>query len=138
MESSTRALGRPRLQITRPALYYHYKSKEDILASIHRDLALSIDDIIAWTRSQPAGWQTRIEVLHQLAALMAGRWGQFTRFAQANEAAMRHLTAAAEFIERIDTLAELLRPANTAARRYSSIRTTRPGDAALHHGRIAP
>lgn len=52
-------------------------------------------------------------MLHQLAALMAGRWGQFTRFAQANEAAMRHLTAAAEFIERIDTLAELLRPADT-------------------------
>jgi hypothetical protein len=41
---------------------------------------------------------------------MAGPWGQFTRFAQANEAAMRNLTATSEFIERMDTLTELLRP----------------------------
>jgi AcrR family transcriptional regulator len=102
-----------RLQITRPALYYHYKSKEDILASIHRELALSIDDIITWARSRPASAETRTEVLHRMAALMAGPWGQFTCFAQANEAAMRDLTAAAEFIERTDTLAELLRPADT-------------------------
>lgn len=98
------------LGITRPALYYHFKSKEDILASIHRDLALSIDDIINWAQAQPTTATTRTEILNRLSALMAGPWGQFTRFAQANEAAMRNLTAISEFIERMDTLTELLRP----------------------------
>jgi AcrR family transcriptional regulator len=109
-----------RLQITRPALYYHYKNKEDILASVHRELALSIDDIITWARSRPASMETRTEVLHRMAALVAGPWGQFTHFAQANEAAMRDLTAAAEFIERIDTLAELLRPSDTVRGRIKA------------------
>jgi hypothetical protein len=51
---------------------------------------------------------------------MNGPWGQFTRFAQANEAAMRNLTAASPFIERIDTLAELLRPADTVRGRIQA------------------
>jgi AcrR family transcriptional regulator len=102
-----------RLQITRPALYYHFKSKEDILAGIHNDLALSIDDIIAWARTQPATAATRGRLLTEISALMAGPWGQFTRFAQANEAAMRDLTGASEFIERTETLTEFLRPSDS-------------------------
>src|SRR2546423_2339543 len=101
-----------RLQITRPALYYHFKSKEDILASIHRDLALSLDGIIAWARTQPATAATRTQILTELSSLLAGPWGQFTQFAQANEAAMRNLTGASEFIERTATLTEVLRPSH--------------------------
>jgi AcrR family transcriptional regulator len=108
------------LDITRPALYYHYKSKDDILAAIHRDLALSIDGLIEWARNQTATPATRAELLRRLSALMAGPWGRFTRFAQANEAAMRNLTAATEFIERIDRVAEFLRPANTVAGRIKA------------------
>jgi AcrR family transcriptional regulator len=106
-----------RLGITRPALYYHYRSKDEILAAVHRELALSIDSLIDWARGQPVTAATRIELLRRLSALMAGAWGRFTRFAQANEAAMRNLSAASEFIERIDTVGELLRPANTVAGR---------------------
>jgi AcrR family transcriptional regulator len=102
-----------RLGITRPALYYHYKSKDDILAAIHQDLAMSIDGIIEWACGQASTAETRSEVLQRLSALIAGPWGDFTRFAQANEAAMRNLTAAADFIQRIDAVAELLRPADT-------------------------
>ncbi|OLE28828.1 MAG: hypothetical protein AUG49_01260 [Catenulispora sp. 13_1_20CM_3_70_7] len=102
-----------RLQITRPALYYHFKSKEDILASIHRDLALSLDGIIAWARTQPATAATRTQILTELSSLLAGPWGQFTQFAQANEAAMRNLTGASEFIERTATLTEFLRPSDS-------------------------
>jgi AcrR family transcriptional regulator len=99
-----------RLEITRPALYYHYRSKEEILASIHRELALSIDDVLAWARAQPAGAATRAEVLRRLSALTSGPWGKFSRFAQANEAAMRDLSGAAEFIARMDVLTGLLSP----------------------------
>jgi AcrR family transcriptional regulator len=109
-----------RLEITRPALYYHYRSKEDILASIHRDLAHSVDGILDWARAQPATVATRVEILHRLAALMAGPWGTFIAFAQANEAAMRDLTAAEEFAVRMDTLADLLKPSDTVTGRMKA------------------
>jgi len=102
-----------RLGVTRPALYYHFKTKEEILASIHRELALSLDDLIAWGRDQPATPDTRAELLRRLATLMAGPWGPFMRFAQENESAMRSLTAAADFIARIDVIAALLAPGAT-------------------------
>jgi AcrR family transcriptional regulator len=102
-----------RLMITRPALYYHYRSKEDILASIHDDLAQSVDDLIAWASAQPKTRATRRELLSRLHDLMSGPWGTFTRFAQANEAAMRDLSAAAEFARRMDTLSKLLSPGET-------------------------
>ena len=92
------------LGVTRPALYYHYRSKEDILASIHDDLAYSVDDLITWAAAQP---KTRGDVACTLAAPPAwadvrGPWiGTYTRFAQANEAAMRDLSAAAEFARRM-------------------------------------
>jgi AcrR family transcriptional regulator len=109
-----------RLEITRPALYYHYRSKEDILASIHRDLARSVDGILDWARAQPATAATRVEILHRLAGLMAGPWGMFIAFAQANEAAMRNLTAAEEFAERMDSLADLLKPSDTVVGRMKA------------------
>jgi AcrR family transcriptional regulator len=102
-----------RLGITRPALYYHYRSKEDILASIHSDLASSVDDLIAWATSQPKTRATRQEMLRRLSDLMSGPWGTFGRFAQANEAAMRDLSATAEFARRMDTVGTLLSPADT-------------------------
>ena len=102
-----------RLGITRPALYYHYRSKEEILAAVHHDLAVSIDTIVGWAQAQPPNAATRIEVLTRLQDLMAGPWGKFTRFAQANEAAMRDLTGADEFITRMNTLGALLAPADT-------------------------
>jgi AcrR family transcriptional regulator len=109
-----------RLEITRPALYYHYRSKEDILASIHSDLARSVDGILGWARAQPATAATRAEILRRLAALMAGPWGTFIAFAQANEAAMRDLTAAGEFAERMDSLAGLLTPSETVTGRMKA------------------
>jgi AcrR family transcriptional regulator len=102
-----------RLEITRPALYYHFTSKEDILASIHAELAESIDDVVDWARARPDGRDMRRGVLSKLAALLTGPWGRFTQFAQANEAAMRSLTGATEFIERIDAIAEILAPSQT-------------------------
>jgi AcrR family transcriptional regulator len=102
-----------RLGITRPALYYHYRSKEDILAAVHRDLAYSVDELLTWAKAQPATRATRQEVLRRLHAVMSGPWGVFTRFAQASEAAMRDLSAAAEFGQRMDEVGTLLSPSDT-------------------------
>jgi AcrR family transcriptional regulator len=109
-----------RLGITRPALYYHFTSKEDILASIHHQLAGSVDEIIEWTRGQSPGAQARADVLHRMSALMSSTWGPFIHFAQRDEGAMRNLKAATEFIERMDALADFLRPEDSVTGRIKA------------------
>lgn len=98
------------LGITRPALYHHFRNKEDILASIHHELAVSIDDILTPGREEQPTAQNRVRLLERLSDLIAGPWGPFIRFAQADESAMRNLTGVAEFSARIDELAQLLQP----------------------------
>src|SRR5215472_18309885 len=39
-----------RLEVTKAALYYHFKSKEDIVASLMEDYAKKMDALIAWGR----------------------------------------------------------------------------------------
>ena len=50
-----------RLDVTKAALYYHFKTKEDILTSIFDDLTRPIDELIAWGHEQPqrTRWRSR-------------------------------------------------------------------------------
>ena len=41
------------LDVTKAALYYHFKTKEDILISLFEDLTRPIDELIDWGREQP-------------------------------------------------------------------------------------
>ncbi len=99
-----------RLGVTRPALYYHYRSKEEILAAIHAELADSVDAILDWARAQPVGRATRRETVRRLHDLMRGPWGSFSRFAQASEAAMRDLSAAEQYAQQTAAIAAALAP----------------------------
>jgi AcrR family transcriptional regulator len=110
-----------RLEITRPALYYHFTSKEDILASVHAELAGSVDTIIDWAKDHLSDSGTRAEVLRRLTELMTGTWGSFLHFAQNDQGrAMRDLKAVGDFSDRMDNLAEFLRPADTIAGRIKA------------------
>jgi AcrR family transcriptional regulator len=42
-----------RLDVTKAALYYHFKSKEDIARSLVEDYFGQIDALITWARTQP-------------------------------------------------------------------------------------
>ncbi|HTU08983.1 MAG TPA: helix-turn-helix domain-containing protein, partial [Trebonia sp.] len=42
-----------RLGVTKAALYYHFKSKEDIVRSFTEDYFDRLDALIAWGREQP-------------------------------------------------------------------------------------
>src|SRR5207248_6873055 len=42
-----------RLDVTKAALYYHFKSKEDIVASLVEDYFGQIDELISWGKTQP-------------------------------------------------------------------------------------
>lgn len=78
-----------RLDITRPALYYHFKTKDAILASVFDDLNASVDDLLSWAGELPRTRPARLEILRRVGALVLDQWRPLMRFVQANQAAMR-------------------------------------------------
>src|SRR6202790_1331035 len=52
-----------RLGVTKAALYYHFKSKEDIVSSLVEDYFGQLDALIDWGRGQPRTAEVRGTVL---------------------------------------------------------------------------
>src|ERR1700689_2008457 len=66
-----------RLGVTKAALYYHFKSKEDIVRSFTEDYFARIDALIEWGSGQTAA--ARIEIMDRyIAIVMDG--GEVFRF----------------------------------------------------------
>jgi len=100
-----------RLDVTKAALYYHFKSKEDIVRSLAEDYFGQIDAVIAWAKTQPRTAATRAEVLSRYVKIVAEGSGVF-RMLQHNQAAMNSLSGEKKrgevFKERMSGLAEAL------------------------------
>lgn len=79
-----------RLDVTKAALYYHFKTKEDILGSIIDDWAAQADEIIAWGESQPRTRATREELLRRHAENVRTQ-RPLMRFFQENQSTVRDL-----------------------------------------------
>src|SRR5690242_3658624 len=100
-----------RLDVTKAALYYHFKSKEDIVASLVEDYFGQIDELVAWGRTLPKTPESRAEVLRRYFDIVAGGSGVF-RMLQHNQASVNSMAAAKHrselFRERMDALVSLL------------------------------
>ncbi len=100
-----------RLGVTKAALYYYFKSKEDIVRSLVEDYMADIDDLIAWGRDQPRTPETRAEIVRRYLGIVANGTAVL-RLLHQNQAAVSSLAAAKErgelFRERIDALIDLL------------------------------
>ncbi len=100
-----------RLDVTKAALYYHFKSKEDIVASLVADYFAQIDDMVAWGKTQPRTPATRAQVLDRYYRIVAEGSGVF-RMLQHNQASVNSLAHAKNrselFRERMDALVGLL------------------------------
>jgi AcrR family transcriptional regulator len=79
------------LDVTKAALYYHFKTKEDILISIAEDLTRPVDELIAWAQDQPRTLETKQEILRRYSDALWGASALF-RFMQENQATMRELS----------------------------------------------
>jgi AcrR family transcriptional regulator len=82
-----------RLGVTKAALYYHFKSKEDIVRSLVEDYFGQIDAVIAWARTEPRTAETRREILSRYVRAVAEGSDVF-RMLQHNQAAVNSLSAA--------------------------------------------
>ena len=76
-----------RLGVTKAALYYHFRSKEDIIQSLVEDYQAQMDELIAWARSQPRSPQTRREILARYMHIVAER-DQVFRMLHQNQAVL--------------------------------------------------
>lgn len=80
-----------RLQITKAALYYHFRNKEDVVRTLFDDYLSDVDELIAWGREQPPTAGFRAEFLDHWARVAGGRAVPMIRFASANRHAVRQL-----------------------------------------------
>ncbi|MGW0844952.1 TetR/AcrR family transcriptional regulator [Streptomyces sp. NPDC002787] len=98
-----------RLDVTKAALYYHFKTKEDILIGLFQDLQRPIDELIEWAGTQPRTLDTKREILHRYSVALADVAPVF-RFMQENQATVRELSVGETFKNRmirlIDTITE--------------------------------
>lgn len=96
------------LDVTKAALYYHFKTKEDILVSIADDLAAPVAELIAWAGEQPRTLATKQEMLRRYSEIL---WGasRFFRFIQENQATVRDLSVGETLKNNVHALNSLLR-----------------------------
>jgi len=77
-----------RLGVTKAALYYHFKSKEDIVRSFTEDYFDRLDALIEWGQGQPPTAQTASELLDRYISIVMDS-GEVFRFMERNQATLR-------------------------------------------------
>jgi AcrR family transcriptional regulator len=99
------------LGVTKAALYYYFKSKEDIVRSLVEDYVADLDGLIAWAKGQPRTASTRAEIVRRYLHIVA-TGSEVFRMLHQNQAAVSGLANAKErgelFKERMDALVGLL------------------------------
>jgi AcrR family transcriptional regulator len=100
-----------RLGVTKAALYYHFKSKEDIVHSFTDDYFAEIDTLLDWAKDQPRNDETRREILDRYVGIVLSGSEVF-RFLEQNRASVQAMQAGKErfarFRGRLDALVDLL------------------------------
>src|SRR5262247_2597927 len=56
-----------RLGVTKAALYYHFKTKEDIVGSLVQDRIDALQELFDWADTQPRGPERRREFIRRYA-----------------------------------------------------------------------
>jgi AcrR family transcriptional regulator len=98
-----------RLNVTKAALYYHFKSKDEIVSSFVEDRLERMDELIAWAESQPATLATRQALIAQYAdAMFAGEQPSVMRFFEQNQTVLKSLAAGQQMRGRMLRLADAL------------------------------
>ena len=100
-----------RLGVTKAALYYHFKSKENIVHSFTDDYFAELDALLDWAKEQPRGDATRRELLDRyVSVVLAGN--EVFHFLEQNRASVQAMEAGKERFARVrvrlDALVDVL------------------------------
>jgi len=125
-----------RLGIKQASLYYHFPSKDALLAGILEDLVAPVDELVAWSQAQPRTTETRRELLRRVALAIRGPWSRWIQFAQANQTTLRDHRAEGEQIQRrlVGLLAAMVDPEDEPRRQLRCLLAL----AAVYLGNLTP
>ncbi|WP_433224728.1 TetR/AcrR family transcriptional regulator [Microtetraspora malaysiensis] len=97
------------LNVTKAALYYHFKTKDDIIASLTEDRIKSLDALVAWAQEQPRTVETRRALVRRYSEDMTrGRDHEVMRFLERNQTALQQHSKVMMMRERMTTLISVL------------------------------
>lgn len=99
-----------RLGVTKAAVYYHFRTKEEIVGSLFDDQLAALDELVAWGRTRPPGPERSRGLLERYSSHLAGAGvnPHMVRFLQENQTALKGLSSGAEMRDRFADLAKLL------------------------------
>jgi AcrR family transcriptional regulator len=98
-----------RLGVTKAALYYHFKSKEEIVRSFIEDRIASMAELRDWVKTLPPGPETRVAFLNRYAdAIDVGKQASIMRFFQENQPALKGMQIGEQMREMMMELVEIL------------------------------
>ena len=98
-----------RLGFTKAALYYHFKSKEEIVESITADHLSRIEALIEWAADQPMTTETRREFVRRyMENLSISKHFKVMKFFQQNQPALKNMANAAKWREIMDKVVQTL------------------------------
>lgn len=98
-----------RLGVTKAALYYHFRSKDEIVSSFVEDRLTMMDELIAWAQGQPPTLATRRELVSRYADEMFGNGHpSVMRFFEQNQTVLKSLAAGQQMRDRLAQLADAL------------------------------
>ncbi|MFI1798329.1 TetR/AcrR family transcriptional regulator [Streptomyces sp. NPDC020379] len=95
------------LGVTKAALYYHFKTKEDILTAISEDLGRPVDELIAWAAEQPPTPGTRRELMTRYSAALKSAKPIY-HILQENQATLRDLAVGRTLNDRVEAICRLM------------------------------
>src|ERR1700746_3572680 len=100
-----------RLDVTKAPLYYHFKSKENIVHSFTDDYFTELDALVDWAKNQPCGEENRREILDRYVAIVLAS-NEVFRFLEQNRASVQAMEAGKERFARVrvrlDALVDVL------------------------------
>ncbi len=102
-----------RLGVTKAALYYHFKTKDDIVASLIEDRVEALEALLDWARAQPDGPAMRLEFITRYSAeLHGGRHHEVMRFLERNQTALQSHPKSERTRDLMLAIVDLLCPAD--------------------------
>jgi AcrR family transcriptional regulator len=100
-----------RLGVTKAALYYHFKTKEDIVASLMEDRVAELEELTTWARTQPRTAAGRMAIVERYASDMHhSNQHKVMRFLERNQTALREHPKSERTRELLLELIDVLSP----------------------------
>ncbi len=110
------------LEVTKAALYYHFRTKEEIVEEAFSTHEHRLDGLMRWLAATDPSAERDAELLDRLDTLFSGESGLVMRFGQVNRAVMARESIGARHLELLSrVISTLTRDAPEAEGRLRSI-----------------